>query len=54
MTYCIHGGRSHEFPIEGETGAYCKEHGVTLLYYGEPITCEDLTPSTATPDADQE
>ncbi|WP_405794137.1 hypothetical protein [Streptomyces sp. NBC_01506] len=38
---CISGG--HEFPVEDDEGAYCPEHGVTLLYHGDPIAPEDLT-----------
>ncbi|MFE9292338.1 hypothetical protein [Streptomyces niveus] len=33
---------AHEFPEEDDEGAYCPEHGVTLLYRGDPITPEDL------------
>ncbi|MFE9886903.1 hypothetical protein [Streptomyces scopuliridis] len=33
----------HNFPVEDETGAYCREHGMTLLWHGEPITDDDLT-----------
>lgn len=46
VTYCVHGGRTHEFPYEDETGAYCEAHGVTLLWRGDPITADDLTPTT--------
>ncbi|MEU9747511.1 hypothetical protein [Streptomyces niveus] len=37
---CISG--NHEFPREDDEGAYCVEHGITLLYRGDPITPEDL------------
>ncbi|MFF2640300.1 hypothetical protein ACFVUB_10955 [Streptomyces niveus] len=37
---CVHG--DHEFPLEDAEGAYCTEHGVTLLFHGPPITPEDL------------
>ncbi|MBT2508788.1 hypothetical protein J7I98_23455 [Streptomyces sp. ISL-98] len=40
MTECVFG--EHEFPVEDHEGAYCPEHGVTLLYRGEPITPDDL------------
>ncbi|MFE9296611.1 hypothetical protein [Streptomyces niveus] len=40
MTACVHGG--HEFPEEDQEGAYCVEHGVTLLFRGDPITPDDL------------
>ncbi|MEU8886755.1 hypothetical protein [Streptomyces sp. NPDC048442] len=53
MTYCFHGDRSHSFPVEDESGAYCAEHGVTLLWNGGPITADDLTPA-ATPDEPEE
>lgn len=32
----------HDFPEEDDAGAYCPEHGITLLYHGDPITPEDL------------
>nr|WP_237502661.1 hypothetical protein [Streptomyces sp. SID8374] len=34
---CSAEGGAHDFPIEDDTGAYCPEHGVTLLWRGEPI-----------------
>lgn len=34
---CYAEGGVHEFPVEDDTGAYCPEHGVTLLWRGEPI-----------------
>ncbi len=34
---CYAEGGAHEFPVEDDTGAYCPEHGVTLLWRGEPI-----------------
>lgn len=37
---CISG--DHDFPSEDDEGAYCPEHGVTLLFHGPPITPEDL------------
>ncbi|WP_066955913.1 hypothetical protein [Streptomyces lushanensis] len=40
MTLCAKG--QHEFPIEDESGAYCPDHGVTLLWHGPPITEDDL------------
>ncbi|MFD5984589.1 hypothetical protein [Streptomyces cyaneofuscatus] len=39
---CCAEGDAHDFPIEGDTGAFCPEHGVTLLWRGEPITGADL------------
>nr|WP_128806764.1 hypothetical protein [Streptomyces sp. Termitarium-T10T-6] len=32
---------AHESPVEDETGAYCPEHGVTMLWRGDPITAAD-------------
>ncbi|WP_250301991.1 hypothetical protein [Streptomyces sp. A 4/2] len=40
MTDCPRG--DHAFPYEDNTGAYCEEHGITLLWHGEPITPDDL------------
>lgn len=37
---CIKG--DHDFPVEDSQGAHCPEHGVTLLWRGDPITPEDL------------
>ncbi|CAL9458176.1 hypothetical protein SUDANB15_02562 [Streptomyces sp. enrichment culture] len=60
MTMCIHG--DHEFPIEDETGAYCPEHGVTLLWNPPDFTWDDVlsepslppdTQESAPPDAQQ-
>lgn len=45
MTACVHGG--HEFPEEDEEGAHCPQHGVTLLFRGDPITPVTLDPDTA-------
>ncbi|MZF53573.1 hypothetical protein GTX53_06830 [Streptomyces sp. SID5594] len=39
---CYAEGDAHDFPIQDDTGAYCPEHGVTLLWRGEPITGADL------------
>ncbi|MFC9029809.1 hypothetical protein [Streptomyces arboris] len=36
------GGDALDFPVEDDTGAYCPEHGVTLLWRGEPIAGADL------------
>lgn len=46
MTKCLKG--AHDFPIEDDTGAYCHEHGVTLLWNGAPITDDDLGPAHRT------
>ncbi|GAA2957388.1 hypothetical protein [Streptomyces enissocaesilis] len=43
MTPCPKG--DHEIPDEDEIGAHCAEHGVTLLWYGPPITPDDLAPA---------
>lgn len=39
---CYAEGGAHEFPVEDDTGAYCPEHGVTLLWRGEPIAAAGL------------
>ncbi|MEU5228685.1 hypothetical protein AB0G82_05375 [Streptomyces anulatus] len=48
---CYAGGEAHELPIEGESGAYCPEHEVTLLWRGDPITSADV-PQGAVADLD--
>ncbi|MFI2757853.1 hypothetical protein ACH5A3_03085 [Streptomyces echinatus] len=40
MTRCIHG--DHDFPIEDGSGAYCPEHGVTLLWNPPDFAWDDL------------
>ncbi|MFD4221975.1 hypothetical protein [Streptomyces griseus] len=40
---CFTEGDAHESPVEDETGAYCPEHGVTLLWRGDPITDADVS-----------
>ncbi|MGQ4724074.1 hypothetical protein [Streptomyces tunisiensis] len=40
MTLCIAG--EHDFPIEDETGAYCPEHGVTLLWNPPDFTWDSV------------
>lgn len=35
-TRCVNGPASHNFPIEDATGAYCPQHGVTLLFNPDP------------------
>ncbi|MDX3591708.1 hypothetical protein PV749_11295 [Streptomyces sp. ID03-2B] len=40
---CFAEGGVHESPVEDETGAYCPEHGVTLLWRGDPITAADVS-----------
>lgn len=39
---CYAEGGVHDFPVEDESGAYCPEHGVTLLWRGDPITAVDV------------
>ncbi|MFD3646000.1 hypothetical protein ACFWUT_04225 [Streptomyces cyaneofuscatus] len=39
---CYAEGDAHDFPFEDDAVAYCPEHGVTLLWRGEPITGDDL------------
>ncbi|WP_308251084.1 hypothetical protein [Streptomyces anulatus] len=36
-------GDAHDFPVEGESGAYCPEHEVTLLWRGDRITSADVS-----------
>lgn len=45
MTYCVQGdGSAHPFPIEDDTGAYCEEHGRTLLRHPPYIPEADMAP----------
>ncbi|MCX5201030.1 hypothetical protein OG897_06085 [Streptomyces sp. NBC_00237] len=54
MTRCpSRDGDGHQFPDEDETGAYCEPHGVTLLFYGDPITDADLPDEVSERDADR-
>ncbi|MFH9689316.1 hypothetical protein ACH4LE_23855 [Streptomyces sp. NPDC017413] len=39
---CYAEGDAHELPVEDDTGAYCPEHEVTLLWRGDPITAADV------------
>ncbi|MFG3404304.1 hypothetical protein [Streptomyces sp. NPDC048142] len=39
---CYAEGGVHDFPVEDGSGAYCPEHGVTLLWRGDPITAVDV------------
>jgi hypothetical protein len=52
MTWCISG--DHDFPIEDETGAYCPEHGVTLLWNPPDFTWDDVLSEPSLPPAAQE
>ncbi|MFJ8508649.1 hypothetical protein [Streptomyces avermitilis] len=52
MTKCIHG--DHEFPVEDETGAYCEEHGVTLLWNPPHFDWDDLLSEPGRPHPTQE
>nr|WP_239144711.1 hypothetical protein [Streptomyces sp. SID14515] len=38
---CFAEGVAHEVPSEDGMGAYCSEHGVTLLWRGDPISAAD-------------
>ncbi|MES4891404.1 hypothetical protein [Streptomyces sp. NPDC096012] len=40
MTLCISG--DHDFPFEDETGAYCEEDGVTLLWTPPEFSWDEL------------
>ncbi|MGW4561152.1 hypothetical protein ACWEN3_01705 [Streptomyces sp. NPDC004561] len=52
MTKCIHG--NHDFPIEDATGAYCPEHGVTLLWNPPHFNWDDLLSEPGRPRGTQE
>ncbi|MGW2706978.1 hypothetical protein [Streptomyces sp. NPDC001340] len=52
MTLCTSG--DHEFPIEDETGAYCQEHGVTLLWNPPEFDWDDLLAKPGLPHGAQE
>lgn len=40
---CYADGVAHDVPSEDRVGAYCPEHGVTLLWRGDPITAADVS-----------
>lgn len=40
---CYVDGEAHDSPVEDEVGTCCPEHGVTLLWRGEPVTAADVT-----------
>ncbi|MEV5688992.1 hypothetical protein AB0L68_38450 [Streptomyces sp. NPDC052164] len=44
---CHHSGGVHDFANETESMARCPEHGITLLWHGQPITDAELTEATA-------
>ncbi|MFD5711306.1 hypothetical protein ACFWHW_13065 [Streptomyces pharetrae] len=52
MTLCLSG--DHDFPIEDETGAYCPEHGVTLLWNPSHFSWDDLLSEPSVPSDTQE
>ncbi|MGQ5640867.1 MULTISPECIES: hypothetical protein [unclassified Streptomyces] len=52
MTKCIHG--DHEFPVEDSTGAYCEEHGVTILWNSQHFEWDDLLAEPGLPSDSQE
>ncbi|MEW5353462.1 hypothetical protein E0E62_13470 [Streptomyces sp. 16-176A] len=52
MTRCPSG--EHEFPIEDETGAYCREHGVTLLRHPPHFAWDDLLSELGRPHDSQD
>ncbi|MBL1104961.1 hypothetical protein JK361_10205 [Streptomyces sp. 5-8] len=52
MTLCTSG--EHEFPVEDETGAYCQEHGVTLLWNPTDFAWDDLLSEPGFPRRAQE
>ncbi|MEV6081092.1 hypothetical protein AB0L80_39280 [Streptomyces sp. NPDC052069] len=44
---CHHSGGAHDFPVETDDMARCPEHGVTLLWHGDPITNTELAEAAA-------
>ncbi|MCX4675513.1 hypothetical protein OG413_09310 [Streptomyces sp. NBC_01433] len=44
---CHHSGGVHDFAIETDGMTRCPEHGVTLLWHGEPITDAELAGTAA-------
>lgn len=42
MTKCPAG--LHPFPVEDATGAYCEEHGLTMIWNPPPGSTPDATP----------
>ncbi|MFI8810544.1 MULTISPECIES: hypothetical protein [unclassified Streptomyces] len=44
---CHHSGGVHDFPVETEDMACCPEHGITLLWHGQPITNTELAQAAA-------
>lgn len=54
MTYCVQAdGSSHPFPIEDDMGAYCEEHGRTILRHPPFVPEADMPapPSAPSPAA---
>ncbi|MDI1452930.1 hypothetical protein NHG22_03670 [Streptomyces sp. ATE26] len=52
MTRCIHG--DHDFPIEDHSGAYCPEHGVTMLWTPPNFAWDDLLAEPGVPNDAEE
>ncbi|MCX4681897.1 hypothetical protein OG413_42620 [Streptomyces sp. NBC_01433] len=44
---CHHSGGVHDFAIETDGMTRCPEHGVTLLWHGNPITDAELKTAAA-------
>nr|WP_097868418.1 hypothetical protein [Streptomyces sp. rh34] len=40
---CFVEGGVHDFPVEDDSGAYCPEHDVTLLWRGDPTAAAEGT-----------
>ncbi|MDX2920678.1 hypothetical protein PV702_19540 [Streptomyces sp. FL06-04B] len=38
---CYVDGEAHDLSVEDETGAYCVERGLTLLWRGDPVTAAE-------------
>ncbi|MFI8433209.1 hypothetical protein ACIGJO_05595 [Streptomyces sp. NPDC079020] len=44
---CHHADGVHDFAVETDTMARCDEHGITLLWHGDPITAAELAAAAA-------
>ncbi|MEV5680944.1 hypothetical protein [Streptomyces sp. NPDC052179] len=44
---CHHENGAHDFPVETDDMAWCPEHGVTLLWHGDPVTNTELAEAAA-------
>lgn len=46
---CYVNSDKHEFPVEDQVGACCPDHGVTLLWRGDPITSAETVRGSTFP-----